>query len=99
MLPDEKLLGLAEMMNFPVLIQADPLVTDKLLLFQDMVTDGHCPGLSGRDLNAYMAAGIGSDHECTSLEEAAEKLERGMTVMIREGSQSKDLAESHRSRK
>jgi adenine deaminase len=91
LLPDEHLLGLAEMMNFPGVIQADPLVTDKLLLFQDMVTDGHCPGLSGRNLNAYLAAGIGSDHECTSLEEAAEKLERGMTVMIREGSQSKDL--------
>ena len=78
-------------MNFPGVIRADPLVTDKLLLFQDMVIDGHCPGLSGRDLNAYMAAGIGSDHECTALEEAAEKLARGMTVMIREGSQSKDL--------
>ena len=91
LLPDERLLGLAEMMNFPGVIQADPLVTDKLLLFQDLVIDGHCPGLSGRDLNAYMVAGIGSDHECTSLEEAAEKLERGMTVMIREGSQSKDL--------
>jgi len=91
LLPDEKLLGLAEMMNFPGVIQADPLVTDKLLLFQQMVIDGHCPGLSGRDLNAYRAAGIGSDHECTSPEEAAEKLERGMTVMIREGSQSKDL--------
>ncbi len=54
--------------------------------------DGHCPGLSGRDLNAYMAAGIGSDHECAAFEEAAEKLARGMAVMIREGSQSKDLA-------
>ena len=91
LLPDEKLTGLAEMMNFPGVIQADPQVTDKLLLFQNMVIDGHCPSLSGRDLNAYIAAGIGSDHECTSPEEAAEKLERGMTVMIREGSQSKDL--------
>jgi adenine deaminase len=92
LLPDENLLGLAEMMNFPGVIGADPLVTDKLLLFQDLVIDGHCPRLSGRDLNAYMAAGISSDHECTAFEEAAEKLARGMTVMIREGSQSKDLA-------
>jgi len=92
LLPDENLLGLAEMMNFPGVIGADPLVTDKLLLFQDLVIDGHCPRLSGRDLNAYTAAGITSDHECTAFEEAAEKLALGMAVMIREGSQSKDLA-------
>ena len=92
LLPDKNLLGLAEMMNFPGVIGADPEVTDKLLLFQDLVMDGHCPGLSGRSLNAYMAAGIGSDHECAAFEEAAEKLARGMAVMIREGSQSKDLA-------
>jgi adenine deaminase len=92
LLPDENLLGLAEMMNFPGVIEADPLVTDKLLLFQDVVIDGHCPKLSGRDLNAYRAAGITSDHECPAYEEAAEKLSLGMTVMIREGSQSKDLA-------
>ncbi len=91
LLPDERLLGLAEMMNFPGVIGADPQVTDKLLLFQDLVIDGHCPTLSGRDLNAYIAGGIGSDHECTVLEEAAEKLARGMAVMIRQGSQSKDL--------
>ena len=89
--PDENLLGLAEMMNFPGVIGADPEVTDKLLLFQDLVIDGHCPGLSGRDLNAYMAGGIGSDHECVALQEAVEKLARGMAVMIRQGSQSKDL--------
>jgi len=93
LLPNENLLGLAEMMNFPGVIGADPEVIDKLLLFQDQVIDGHCPRLTGRDLNAYMAGGIGSDHECTTLEEAAEKLARGMTVMIRQGSQSKDLAE------
>lgn len=89
--PDENLLGLSEMMNFPGVIGADVEVTDKLLLFQKSVMDGHCPGISGRDLNAYVAAGIGSDHECTSGQEAAEKLARGMAVMIRQGSQSKDL--------
>ncbi|MFZ0929859.1 MAG: adenine deaminase [Syntrophobacteraceae bacterium] len=91
LLPDQNLLGLAEMMNFPGVIEADPQVTDKLLLFQDLVIDGHCPRLSGRDLNAYMAAGIGSDHECVAMEEAGEKLARGMAIMIRQGSQSKDL--------
>lgn len=92
LLPNDRLLGLAEMMNFPGVIGADPQVIDKLLLFQQLVIDGHCPGLAGRDLNAYIAAGPGSDHECTSLEEAGEKLARGMAVMIRQGSQSKDLS-------
>src|SRR5208337_3568502 len=89
--PNENLLGLAEMMNFPGVIGADLQVIDKLLLFQDLIIEGHCPTLSGRDLNAYIAGGISSDHECTVLEEAAEKLVRGMTIMIRQGSQSKDL--------
>lgn len=92
MFPDENLVGLAEMMNFPGVIGAAPEVTDKLLLFQDRIIDGHSPGLSGLPLNAYLAGGIGSDHECTVVDEAAEKLSRGMTIMIREGSQSKDLA-------
>jgi adenine deaminase len=91
LLPSDNLLGLAEMMNFPGVIGSDSNVLDKLLLFQDMMIDGHCPQLSGRDLNAYMAGGIDSDHECTTFEEAAEKLSRGMVVMIRQGSQSKDL--------
>jgi adenine deaminase len=91
LLPHENLLGLAEVMNFPGVLEADPQVTDKLLLFQDGVIDGHSPLLTGRDLNAYIAAGIRSDHECTSPGEAEEKLSRGMTLMIREGSQSKDL--------
>jgi adenine deaminase len=92
MLPHPRLLGLAEMMNFPGVIAAFPDVMDKLLLFQDRVIDGHSPQLSGLGLNAYLATGIGSDHECTSLQEAKEKLSKGMTIMLREGSQSKDLA-------
>ncbi len=90
--PHENLLGLAEVMNFPGVVMADPQVADKLLLFQDRIIDGHCPRLGGLDLNAYAAAGIRSDHECTGLPEAEEKLARGMAVMMREGSQSKDLA-------
>lgn len=92
LLPHERLLGLAEMMNFPGVIQAAPEVMDKLVLFQGRTLDGHAPCLGGRQLNAYLTAGIGSDHECTSLPEAREKLTKGMHIMIREGSQSKDLA-------
>ncbi len=90
--PHERLLGLAEMMNFPGVLQASPEVIDKLLLFQGQNLGGHAPCLSGLQLNAYLATGISSDHECTSLAEAEEKLSKGMTIMIREGSQSKDLA-------
>lgn len=92
MLPHPRLLGLAEMMNFPGVISALPEVIDKLILFQDRPLEGHAPLLSGIGLNAYLQPGIGSDHECTGLAEAAEKLSKGMAIMIREGSQSKDMA-------
>jgi adenine deaminase len=92
LLPHPRILGLAEMMNFPGVIEAFPDVVDKLLLFQDRVLDGHAPLLSGHGLNAYLATGISSDHECTSGSEAEEKLAKGMYLMLREGSQSKDLA-------
>jgi adenine deaminase len=88
-----RVLGLAEMMNFPGVIHAVPEVLDKLLLFQDGIRDGHAPQLTGMGLNAYLATGIGSDHECTALAEAREKLSSGMCIMLREGSQSKDLAQ------
>jgi adenine deaminase len=90
--PHRRLLGLAEMMNFPGVLHASPEVIDKLLLFQGQNLNGHAPCLSGLQLNAYLATGIASDHECTSLAEAREKLSKGMNIMIREGSQSKDLA-------
>jgi len=92
LLPHPRLLGLAEMMNFPGVLAGLPDVLDKLLLFQDRALDGHSPQLAGLGLNAYLAAGIGSDHECTTLDEAREKLAKGMIIMLREGSQSKDLA-------
>lgn len=87
-----RVLGLAEMMNFPGVLSADPAVLEKIVLFQDMLLDGHCPKLSGEELNAYLSCGISSDHETTTLDEALEKLAKGMTLMIREGSQSKDMA-------
>ncbi len=84
-------LGLAEMMNYPGVIAGDPAVLDKLQLGSAGIIDGHAPGLSGRELQAYAAAGITSDHESTTLEEAREKLRAGLFIMIREGSQARNL--------
>jgi adenine deaminase len=84
-------IGLAEMMNYPGVIHRDPQAMAKLRLFAGGHVDGHCPLLSGHDLNAYIAAGIRTEHEATSAAEALEKLQKGMRVLIREGSVSKDL--------
>jgi len=86
-----KVIGLAEFMNFPGVLAGAPDVLDKLALFQDGHIDGHAPLLLGYDLNGYLAARIRTDHETTSAAEAREKLRKGMTVLIREGSVSKDL--------
>ncbi len=85
-----RVLGLAEMMNYPGLLGGEPDVLRKLLAFQGRRLDGHCPGLRGRELNAYGAAGIHSCHESTTLDEAREKLQKGFHVLIREGSCAKD---------
>jgi adenine deaminase len=87
----KKALGLAEFMNFPGVINADPGPIAKLAAFQDGHIDGHAPLLSGMALNAYLSARIRTDHECTSAGEALEKLKKGMAVLIREGSVTKDL--------
>jgi len=84
-------IGLAEFMNYPGILHRDPGCLDKLALFEGGHIDGHCPLLSGKDLNAYCAAGIRTEHEATSAAEAREKLQKGMRVLIREGSVSKDL--------
>lgn len=84
-------IGLAEFMNYPGVIHRDPAAMAKLRLFAGGHVDGHCPQLSGKDLNAYVAAGIRTEHEATTAEEAREKLRKGMRVLIREGSVSKDL--------
>ncbi len=91
LLDHPRVLGLAEMMNFPGVIYGVPQVLDKIRAFAGHPLDGHAPGLSGKDLQAYVAAGIASDHECTALEEAREKLRLGMYVMIREGTQARNL--------
>jgi len=84
-------LGLGEMMNYPGVLNAEPDVLDKIKIVTDKRIDGHAPGLSGADLAAYIAAGVESDHECTTVEEAREKLALGMYIMIREGSGTKNL--------
>jgi len=84
-------LGLAEFMNFPGVLMQDPGVMAKLEGFAGRHIDGHAPLLSGNDLNAYIAAGIRTEHEATSAEEGLEKLRKGMRLLIREGSVSKDL--------
>ncbi len=84
-------IGLAEFMNYPGVIHCDPGAMAKLDLFAGRHIDGHCPQVTGRDLNAYIAAGIRTEHEATTAEEALEKLRKGMRVLIREGSVSKDL--------
>jgi len=91
---EERILGLAEMMNFPGVLSADPEVLRKIAMAQEArkPIDGHSPGLLGVALNAYVAAGISSDHECTTVGEAREKLQAGMHVMVREGTAAKNLA-------
>ena len=86
-----KVIGLAEFMNFPGVIHKDPICLAKLEAFQDGHIDGHSPLLSGRDLNGYLSARIRTDHECTSAAEAMEKIRKGMHILVREGSVSKDL--------
>jgi adenine deaminase len=84
-------LGLGEMMNFPGVVNGVPEVLDKLRAFQGRVKDGHAPGLSGKALMAYTAANIGSDHECTTVEEARQKLGLGMFVFLREATNAHNL--------
>lgn len=88
-----EVLGIAEMMNYPGVLNCNKEVMSKLKLGKSKYKkiDGHAPNLSGKDLCAYVASGVMSDHECTTVKEAEEKLGLGMYVMIREGSAAKDL--------
>lgn len=92
LMQDKWVLGLAEMMNYPGVLAAEGDVLDKLRAAGSRPIDGHAPGLAGADLNAYAAAGIGSDHECTTPAEALEKLRRGLVIMIREATPARNLA-------
>jgi adenine deaminase len=88
-----RVLGLAEVMNFPGVVAGDPGLLEKIALYPQGPVDGHAPLLSGKALNAYRLAGIGSDHECSLLSEAREKLARGFYLMLREGSLARNLAD------
>lgn len=91
LLDEPRLLGLAEVMNFPGVVAGDPGLLDKIARFAGRPIDGHAPGLAGQALHAYVSAGIQSDHECTTAEEALRKLRLGLTIFIREGSVAHDL--------
>ena len=91
MMDHPQVIGLAEFMNYPGVIFQDPGCMAKLEAFRGRHIDGHCPQLVGKDLNAYVSSGIRTEHEATTEEEAREKLQKGMRVLIREGSVSKDL--------
>lgn len=86
-----KVIGLAEFMNIPGVLNCDPECIEKLEAFEGCHIDGHAPLMRGRKLNGYLAAGITTDHEATTAEEALEKIRKGMMVLIREGSVCKDL--------
>ena len=91
LLDERWVLGLGEMMNFPGVLNQVPEVLDKIVISSYKCIDGHAPNLSGKDLCAYISAQIRSDHECTTVEEAQEKLRLGMYIMLREGSVTRNL--------
>lgn len=93
LLGDENIFGLGEFMNAPGIINCDDKALDKILLAKKLgkLTDGHAPNVTGKDLNAYMSAGIVGDHECRTLAEMNERIAKGMYVLIREGSACHDL--------
>jgi adenine deaminase len=83
--------GLAEVMNFPAVLAGDAEMLDKIAAMAGLPIDGHCPGLTGKELNAYVAAGIGSDHESVSPAEAREKLARGLYLLVRDATNARNL--------
>lgn len=89
-----RVLGLGEVMNYPAAVAGDAGVLEKVALAQacGKLADGHAPGISGKDLQAYAALGIATEHECTTFAEAAEKLRAGLAVLVREGSAAKNLS-------
>lgn len=90
---DDRIIGLGEFMNFTGVVHGEDLVLDKLLVAieEGKIIDGHSPGLLGKGLNAYAAAGVSTDHECTTVEEMQERIDAGMYVQIRQGSACHEL--------
>jgi len=91
LLADGTVHGLAEVMNYPGVIQGDPDMLEKIAAFAGRPIDGHAPQVRGQALNAYAVAGVGSEHECTTIEEAQEKLNRGFYILIREATNARNL--------
>jgi adenine deaminase len=91
LLTEKWVLGIGEVMNYPGVLRLDQDLLDKITMADVKRVDGHAPGLGGRDLCAYVATGVGSDHEGTTVEEVSEKLRLGMHIMMREGSLTKNL--------
>ena len=92
MIGDERIAGIAELMNFPGVFLGAPSELEKIAVGKEKTVDGHAPGLRGKNLNAYVLAGVRSDHESTELDEAREKLRAGMHLLLREGSTERNLA-------
>jgi len=97
LLDQEEVVSLGEVMNYPGVIFGEPSVVGKITaaVTRGKVVDGHAPGLTGRELFAYVAAGVETDHECTTLEEAEEKLRSGMFIQMRQGSSAHNLEALH----
>lgn len=91
LLNDERVIGIAEVMNYPGVLNRDKDLLMKIAIANGKIIDGHAPFLSGKGLYAYVASGIKSEHECSNIEEAREKLRAGMYIMIREGTAAKNL--------
>lgn len=89
----KRVLGLGEMMNYPGVINRDKNVLEKILMAKGKIIDGHGPLISGRELNAYVAAGVETEHECSSVDEMKNRLRLGMYIHIREGSAARNLKE------
>src|SRR6266404_2675577 len=92
MIADERIAGVAELMNYPGVYLGEESELSKIRAGKGKNIDGHAPGLRGRNLNAYVLAGVNSDHESTELAEAQEKLRLGMHILLREGSTERNLA-------
>lgn len=93
MIDEKRVLGLGEMMNYPGVINGDEEVIEKILIAENKKIDGHGPMISDKELNAYVVAGVSTEHECSTLKEIEDRLRLGMYVLIREGSAARNLSE------
>lgn len=91
LLNEGRVLGLGELMNYPGTIAADDKILDKIEIMGERVIDGHGPGITGKELNAYVAAGVRTEHECTTTEEMINRLRLGMYILIRQGTAAQNL--------